>query len=412
MSVKFNFPATTLPFTMIASGYSSNGSATMSLDAGTYLVYSPSGVIAESQSNFNSSNVPYLLRNNLQPLFLFKNDNSVKLYSFTDGSPVQGIEGYPLVEDGTYLQGARTAPVGGRIWYSTDGFDWTLKDSGIGLNPATRNSGFGTFVYNANVTNKYVYCAATTSTTQAVWTSTDSVTWTSRTIPVAPASAAGCGSVLINSNATNKYTLNQGGTSNMILYSTDAVTWTQATVATGTTALGAAAVTNGTTSTNEVFIYATGSTTNNITTSTDAVTWTSRTTGQAATVSALAWFNSQYVAFYTSANTYHYSTNGITWTSATLPVNITASTSSVSASYISIYDGKLTIPVSNSTVGDGIAVRAFTTNNTTWTLEAGTGIGVAQAINGNIIYYLPGSVRYRRPLIYTIYKLETIPALP
>lgn len=398
---------------IVAEGYSTSGKAVVDLAAGTYFIETiPRTAFYKSPANFN----PVIESSKWQSLtslgasiFLPKNDSGFELYSkpvFDDG----GLSGLAnssfysgVVWDGTnFCASIQNISTGAAslIAYGTDFVNWEYRDVGSQWAVATNSSGANNFVYNADVTNKYVFCVSTTSTTGALWTSTDFITWTSRNLPVG-AEPGGPVGVVINSNATNKYVLYLGsGSGNFFCYSTNAVTWSQATFTYNNFVRGFGA-TNNTASTNQIYVYpadlASG---NNMLTSTDGVTWTSRSSGFVTAGTHVVYFDNKYYFFHGSTN-YSYSTDGVTWTTAT-NLHMTPSSNIKSV----IFDNKLYV------AGGTSGWFNITTNGTTWTLERfNTNNTIALATDGTNLYWHTtsgnaNSGKARPPLWYRIYAVN------
>lgn len=397
---------------IVAEGYSTSGKAVIDLAAGTYYIETiPRNYFYKSPANLNPLNETDKWGGSASlagTIFLPKNDSGFELYSrpVFDEATLSGLANSSfysgVVWDGTnFCASIQNVSTGAAslIAYGTDLVNWEYRDVGSQWAVATNSSGANNFVYNADVTNKYVFCVSTTSTTGALWTSTDFTTWTSRDLPVGAASGGPVG-VVINSNATNKYVLYLGsGVGNFFCYSTDAVTWSQSTFTYSNFARGFGA-TNNTASTNQIYVYPadiTGG--NNMLTSTDAVTWTSRSSGFATSGRLAVYFDSKYYFFHSSTN-YSYSTDGVTWTTAT-NLQMTPSSSIKEL----IFDNKLYVAGNNS------GWFNVTTNGTTWTLERFASSSVALATDGTSLYWhtTSGSAnggKMRPPLWYRIYAVN------
>lgn len=135
----------------------------------------------------------------------------------------------------------------------------------------------------------------------SVYTTTDGITWTSRTSGTASSlrTITYGGGIFV-----------YGGFGGVLATSTDGVTWT--------------ARTSGTTSTiftvvyeNSLYVY--GTVGGGLSTSTDAITWTARTSGTASTIITVTYNNSLYL-YGGGAGAYATSTDAITWTPRTIPV--------------------------------------------------------------------------------------------
>lgn len=403
-----------LPGKLVYQGYHKKGYVQdLSLDAGTYVFQYNSDPLLFAPANYTTSSVQSQVRAlSLGPIVLLANDTVDLTSRITQiqGAPFGSINvsfqfNSPLVQTNDYLYAASASTssiISPQIARSSDGITWTFVSTPPTVKLASINSSHKSFVYNADVTEKFVYLGQTNSTTTGVWTSTDAVTWTSRTTPVATNTASGGSSIVINANATNKYCVNLDRTSDTILYSTDAITWTQATTVNTSALLGPVA-TNNTASTNQIYIYSINNTTNNILTSTDGVTWTSRTTGRTRIATGLIWFNNYYIAMGNGTNTYEYSTDGVTWTASTFSVNSGAN--NVNFPYIT--DNKLYIPVQNA---GGALVS---TDGISWTREF-----IADTTNplyktGESYFVSSGTDISLKPALYVrIFRLDDAPSLP
>lgn len=131
-----------------------------------------------------------------------------------------------------------------------------------------------------------------------VYTSTDGITWTSRTSGTASS---------IRSIVYGPSLFVYAGGGGALATSTDAITWT--------------ARTSGTTSSINVItygggIYVYGGTGGVLATSTDAITWTARTSGTTSSINALGYFNGLYL-YCGGMGALATSTDAITWTART-----------------------------------------------------------------------------------------------
>ena len=195
---------------------------------------------------------------------------------------------------------------GGVLRTSTDTVTWTTRTSGTinAINSLLYANGL--FVYGAN--------------SGVLSTSTDGITWTARTTGTTQAIASlGYGNGL--------YIF--GGNSGVLSTSTDGITWTARTSNT-TGIIGTITYING--------IYFYGASNGNLRTSTDGITWTVRTSGTTISIRSIVYGNGLYL--YTgSGRALGTSTDGITWTPQ---YNLAASTISFMST---IYDNGLFISV-------------------------------------------------------------------
>lgn len=412
--------------TPVASGYAQT-TASVSLKKGLHYLIATSNLyyFLDSYSSYETTPPAGLVNGTISlagGLFYMPKDDTVKFgaagFQYVPESymlyPNTQAISFPIVYDGTNYQTALISSVTvgtgapatwGRIYHSTDLITWNTKTNGAQISVSTSNSSMNTFVYNGGVTEKYVWCGLTTQAAGSIWTSTDSITWTSRTLA---GTVDNPGGVCINANATNKYVLyNRANTANPMCYSTDAVTWTNVTFTTAGTPIGVCA-TNDTASTDQIYVYGINSSGNNIITSTDAVTWTARSTGISAAVGGLLWFDSKYWAFTTaSGRNFSTSTDGVTWTVTTAPFIIT-SASGRSRPFIA--NNKLFVQTANAWVA--------TTNGTTWTND----VFNLQVSNPNQILYRDNKyfgisqsvftgLSTTLPFGYIIYKVDEDPAI-
>lgn len=405
---------------LVASGYSTTQTS-VSLNAGSYTIFATGSLalqplngggainnIRQTFSNF-SSVFGYTDR---QPFTLLTNDTVEISGGFLSYRP-EGIPRYrsgasvsqPIIYDGTNYQFSFSSTstsnlINGRINYSTDLITWQTKTTGAAyaLSPGGPNA----FVYNSGVTNKYVWCGKTTSTTGAIWTSTDSITWTSRNLP-AGVTVNDPSGVCINSAATNKYVLlaRLNSTTNPICYSTDGVTWTNVTFTTSGNPRGTCA-TNGTASTNQIYVYASSNITNGVFTSTDGAAWTNRPTGQIYSPGQVIWFENKYWSFSSASSLKEYatSTDGVTWTLAVSAFDIAGRTASSEIAPF-VNDGKLWLESSGYMI--------YSTDGTTFTnTSLSTSSSSLKEING--VYSRvnsDGTVSLQQPFAYMIYANDT-----
>jgi hypothetical protein len=175
---------------------------------------------------------------------------------------------------------------GGVLYTSTDAITWTSRTSGV-----------TTFIYDLIYGNSlYVYGADA----GVIRTSTDGITWTARTSGSATTTYI---SALTFGDNLYVYGNNIGA----IRSSTNGITWTARTSGT-TFRIGALAYGNG------VFVY--GDYNGNIRTSTDAITWDARTSGLPAGdfVTSMIYGDGIFVAGAGVTSKLLTSTDGVTWT--------------------------------------------------------------------------------------------------
>jgi hypothetical protein len=230
----------------------------------------------------------------------------------------------------------------GQMTTSTDGVTWT-----------TRTSGFGTQGIFALTYGNGVYVAG--GLVGTLTTSTDGTTWTTRT--------SNFGSTAIRALTYGDGLYVAGGETGQLRTSTDAVTWTTRTSTFGATNIRA--LTYGT-------LYVAGGDQGQLRTSTDAITWTTRTSGfGVSTINALAYSDGIYIAT-GAGGTINTSTDGVTWTArtsgSTSPINgvavskgvfVLAVNSAVStANLIVSRDGGVTWAFSDSQVAFGLSAVA------------------------------------------------------
>jgi hypothetical protein len=187
-----------------------------------------------------------------------------------------------------------------QVYSSTDAITWTLRTLPAGSSPTA--IAFGNNVFVATNGN-----AATT----AARSSTDGITWTERTLPVS--NTWNQISFVNNQFFASRYAAFTNTTT--AASSTNGITWTLRTLPSNTTwrtiAFG-----------NSTYVAVAGNFdfVNTAATSTDAITWTVRTLPASTNWVSVAYVNNLFVAlsYTTTAAT---STNGITWTLRTMPLN-------------------------------------------------------------------------------------------
>jgi hypothetical protein len=185
---------------------------------------------------------------------------------------------------------------------STNGTTWSISTGTTGLNQIVKASAFGAgvFLFTANE-----------SRSQLV-TSTDGVSWTSRTFPV----ASNWDNVIY---AQDKFVAVSGYSSAIAATSTNGITWTQRTLPGTFTPIKTEVVYG-----NNSFVIVSMSS-NLVAHSTDAVTWTTQTLpvtlggSSRAAAPSIAYGNGVFAAISYGTAAAASSTNGITWTGRTLP---------------------------------------------------------------------------------------------
>lgn len=255
-------------------------------------------------------------------------------------APGQGTYGpFLAYNSGTIVGGVRD-PGGGGVLTSTDGVTWTTRD-----NTLNTHTGCGGVVYAGGKfvagflsgqictsTNGITWTAQVSGTTTGITSvtygnglylaaqivgttmlsSTDAVTWTTRTPSIGgnPANQVcfGAGVYVITGFAGNKY-------------STDLVTWTSITPGSNIGSM----VYNGT-------IFVGGAASGGIRTSTDGITWAGQTSQTTSTITSLIYTGSLHV-YGTQGGGIGTSTDGITWVART-----SGTTSNINAL---LYDGTL-----------------------------------------------------------------------
>jgi hypothetical protein len=173
----------------------------------------------------------------------------------------------------------------GQFATSTDSITWTTRTSGISVQINAIISGNSLYVYGANG--------------GVIRTSTNGITWTARTSGSATAT-----NITALTFGDNLYVY--GNSIGAIRSSTNGITWTARTS-------GTASSINGLAYGNGLFAY--GDANGNIRTSTDAITWDVRTSGLNAgeTITALVYGDGIFVASSSFGNSFLTSTDGITW---------------------------------------------------------------------------------------------------
>jgi len=216
----------------------------------------------------------------------------------------------------TYVVGLRhaTDPNGFSVYTSTNAVTWTARSVNW---PSTFTYPLGLVYTDKFVMSAYVTGTALTNRNY-FFTSTDGITWTTRT---GASSSGGYVMSLIYGNSTY-VAVNSGAGVNGIQTSTDGITWTNRTLAVDLSSDGYVAYGN------SVFVFQgygpSGSTYRAvIQTSTDAVTWTYRSTFvDSGYPKGLTFANGLFYAFSDppfggAPSIVHTSTDGITWTRAT-----------------------------------------------------------------------------------------------
>ena len=216
----------------------------------------------------------------------------------------------------------------GKISTSTDAITWTTRTSPISTANPINAVGYGNGVY---LVGAALGLAAT---------STDGITWTTRDFAFA-------GSNINTLTFGTVYVA--GGDAGILTTSTDAITWTSRATGFGAVAINASTFGNN--------LYLIGGAGGILQTSTNGTTWTTRNSGfGTSTINALAYGNSVYLVGGNSGvlNT---STNGITWTART--ANLSTGTIRAIVYGNGIYVATASNLLSTSTDGITWTTRAF-----------------------------------------------------
>jgi len=227
--------------------------------------------------------------------------------------------------NGMFVTGLRGTDT---IITSTDGVTWTSRTSPIYGDWRGTCYSNGTFVM--------------VSYDSELVTSTDGITWTERTVPI---------TINIKSVCNGNGTFVAVGNSNAyVITSIDGTTWTQRN-------MGIVNTLNSIIYGNGIFVAVGASC---IVTSTDGITWTSRTSPSALTWSSVAYGNGIFVAIGEDSSSFASSTDGITWTLRNAPVSeLWQSVCYGNGTFIAIA-GKYTYTTTIAISNDGI----------TWTQKA------------------------------------------
>ena len=256
------------------------------------------------------------------PVDTYANPNSWNLANLSTSSLV----------DVAFGNGVYVAVGSGSFATSTDGITWTTRTNPSGLNHTKITFGSGIFVTTA--TN------GTAST--SIYTSTDGITWTARTSP-----STGYQGVFFSNSLFVAFG------SSIVSTSTDGITWTSRTaagswvgcsygaskfvlVSNGTAAAYSADGTTWTVTTNgiagasravnfanDIFVAVGNGGTNYASSSTDGITWTARTAANSLSWQDVKFGNGQFIAVASSGtgNRIMSSTDGINWTARTSPAD-------------------------------------------------------------------------------------------
>ena len=178
--------------------------------------------------------------------------------------------------------------VSGQLATSTDSITWTTRTSGVTVQINALTSGNSLYVYGANGA--------------VLRTSTDGITWTART-----SGSATTTNITALTFGDNLYVY--GNSIGAIRSSTNGITWTARTSGT-TFEIRGLAYGNG--------LFAYGDANGDIRTSTDAITWDARTSNLQGGVIGLIYGDGVFVASTPVNNTISTSTDGITWVAQTV----------------------------------------------------------------------------------------------
>lgn len=282
------------------------------------------------------------------------------------------------------------------ITVTTDLVTWTTRS--IAFSPATTTY---QVAYNAAANPAWLATCTGTTTTSSAASSTDGVTWTLRDGAGSSGDIGrGCA---INSAITNKYAMVAAGLSSYVFTSTNAVTWTRRTITAATVSPGYILTNN--LSTGQVYVT-THNSTNYVTTSTDGVTWSTRLTGQTSTGASGAYGNGRYIVnAYNNGTSIGVSTDGVTWTSRTCPVagNVFFANGKFWASATSA-PGQVAVSTDGATWNVRNLLSSY---NTTSTL----GSGGFYYLNNKMYYQYSSIIFSPNPAYYTLYSAASATTL-
>lgn len=246
------------------------------------------------------------------------------------GQPATNIAMYSIYYNSAaplYLIGGNS----GLFFTSTDAITWTSRTTNTSTNRLNK------IVYDST---NYIVAGANS----ALAVSTDGITWTSRTTNF----GSNINGLDYTSATTEKYAI--CGPGGRISSSTDNITWTTRTSEFGTTTVNEIKYLNN--------LWIAVGTNGKISTSTDAITWTSRTSNLTSTLKDIAYNTGVYVVV-SSSGGITTSTDGTTWTSRTS--TITEDTTSV------VYANNNFYAFSIGVAGRGPMLSQYSSNGITWT---------------------------------------------
>jgi hypothetical protein len=357
------------------------------------------GVVSLHQNQYSDNNSPsysYVTEGgNLIELLDAGNDpasNAARNGVYLDGKfldyvPKNGLESIQAIGgqyDDMILTDAN--PIGMKVLANqsavivsgTGGTSWNARTS----TAAAAVAGWRSVTYGNGL---FVAVATTTSTSGAVQTSPDGITWTAQTLTTGASGVSGWQSVTY-ANGIFVAVAATTSTSGAVMTSYNGITWTPRTLTTGASSTGWSSVTYG----NGLFVAvaSTTSTSGAVMTSPDGITWTAQTltTGAALTGwKSVTYGNGLFVAVATTTSTsgaVMTSTNGITWNPRTL------TTGASSTGWISVTYGNnifLAIAQSNSTSNTVMT----SSDGISWTPQpstAATGVGWSSVIYANGLF--------------------------
>lgn len=281
--------------------------ATVSIPTGTYIV-SQLSTVATNNSSFDSytitgtENEPVKFTGSVTSVSVTLKPDIVLASSYNTWTTRTSTFGTTNIfaltfGNNTYI----AAGASGQLRTSTDSITWTTRTSNA------------TTILRALTFGNNTYVAAGDS--GQIRTSTDGITWTTRTSNL---------NDLIRALAFGNNTFVAAGDAGRLNSSTDGITWT-----TRTSNFSATSNILSLTFGNGLFVAGGGG--GGLSTSTDGITWTARTSGITNNILSLHYFNNLY--FYGSPGAViGTSTDGITWTtrsvSSVMPNDITSFTSS------------------------------------------------------------------------------------
>jgi len=309
---------------VVASGTSSKGYVQISLAVGSYVAYvnteslwgyhAPKSAIWGA--NYSSGIPTYFTITSTETIFTLGTRPITQITALPATSISQGYTP-PILNGNTVFQlGANGTNNVGAVWTNAATNYSYMAQSGGPVSGSITGTGNNT--QYASVANGVYFLPDLT--TSKVMRSTNGTAWTSSAAVTGLTNTSGNCQVIFGSGNNYYCLVSPTGSSatNTVASSTDGVTWVTRSSANGSNALNGIAYANN--------IYVAVGAGGQIVTSTDSITWSSRTSGTTQTLYQVAHNGTRFVAFGDASDyvdrsvgsNYVYSTDGVTWTAGNI----------------------------------------------------------------------------------------------